>query len=124
MNETLLLLSTHAPNLIGFILPPIIEVLNKDIPADKMMTFKFLKFSFEVEEKFMATLAICLSAAAILNASNIAVGNVEQVVASFGIIFTESQAVYRLYFKDSWLRDKIQNTVKEEDPQLETPALG
>jgi hypothetical protein len=124
MNETFILLSTHSPNLVGFILPPIIEVLNKDIAADKMMTFRFWKLSFEVEEKFMATLAICLSAAAILNAQNLAVGNMEQAIASFGIIFTESQAVYRLYFKDSWLRDKIQNTVKTEDPQLETPSLG
>lgn len=124
MNELLQILSIHSPNLVGFILPPIIEILNKDIAADKMVRVKIFKFSFEVEEKFLATLAICMSVAFLLNASKILTGNVDDAVASFGLIFTESQAVYRLYFKDSWLRDKIQERVIEQpDPLLDDPRV-
>ena len=124
MNEILPILTTHAPNLIGFILPPVIEVLNKDIPSDKKINIGLGRFSFPVEEKFLATLSICLCAAAVLNIQKIAVGSPEEVITSFGLIFTESQAVYRLYFKDSWLREKIQDaTSEEEDPLLNAPGV-
>ena len=87
--------SLYAPELIGVLLPPVIEILNRDIPQEKQ------------KERFLATLAICFVVALLLKWNSLVLGNVEQLLVSFGLIFTESQAVYRLYFKDSYFRAKL-----------------
>ncbi len=113
-----------APHLIGTVLPPLIEVLNKDIPHEKNITLGVGKVKIEMNERFLATLAICLSAAAVINAKAIQAGSVEQLLASFALIFTESQTVYKLYFENSGLREQIQDYVNpKEDPLLSADGI-
>lgn len=113
------LLIKYAPNAIGFILPPIVEILNKDIPVDKKLTFKLWKFSVAIKERYLATLAICFCTAVLLKLNDLQVSTLDDIFASFGIIFTESQFVYTTYFKDSNLREGIQDKfMKKEDPLI------
>lgn len=114
-----------APNLIGFILPPIVDVLNKDIPPDKTLNLKVLRWEFKFNERFIATLAICLATATMVKFNSLQTGSYDEILKSFGIIFTESQMVFKLYFSNSNLRTQIQDVFeKEEDPILATPGIA
>lgn len=83
----------HGPELIGFILPPFVEWLNREVPTGT--------------ERFIVTLLVCLIVSIILKWDNIVYGTPEQVAATFGILFVQSQLIFRLYFKNSWLKQKI-----------------
>lgn len=78
------------PQLSGFILPPIIEILNKDVTDDRY--------------RFIVSMLICLVVAFFVKFDSINTGNYSDLVTSFGIIFAESQVVFKLYFKESFLR--------------------
>lgn len=87
----------NAPLLVGFILPPLVEVLNRDVSNPK--------------ERLIVSLLTCFVVAVTLHWREIAYGSPEQVLAFSGIIFTESQLTFKLYFADSWAREKIQQKV-------------
>lgn len=88
---------------VGFILPPIIDLLNKDIPKERET------------ERFLATGAICLAIAAIFNVHQIMTNSWGQLATSFALIFTQSQAAYKLYFKNSALRSKLLDRITSPD---------
>lgn len=96
---------TNAPNLIGFILPPFVEYLNKDVPNENA--------------RFVISLVACLLAALAVNWQKIAAGTMtqEQLVLLIGIIFTESQTIFKLYFQESWLRQKMQTALNSANSQ-------
>jgi hypothetical protein len=84
---------SHAPELVGVLMPPIIDILSKDVKKEN--------------ERFIVTLLITFGAALLLKWDTLSYGNPDQLITSFGIIFAESQVVFKLYFKDSWAREKM-----------------
>lgn len=88
---------TYAPHLVGFILPPFVEFLNRDVKNSN--------------ERFMVSLIVCFLVAVILHWNEIATGTPEQAIIFMGIIFTESQSIFKLYFNDSWMRQTIQEKI-------------
>lgn len=84
----------HAPTYAGIVLPPVVDFINKDVHND--------------QERFIVTILVCLGVATILKWDAITYGTPEEILATAGIIFAESQAVFKLYFKCSTLRAKIQ----------------
>ena len=97
----------NAPNLVGFLIPPVVEVLNKDVHG--------------ANERFLVTVFTCLLAATILHWGELLYGSPEQLLTSAGIIFTESQVVFKLYFQNSWVRWKIQTKIGGEGDKIEKP---
>lgn len=87
----------HAPFLVGFILPPFVEVINKDIHKEW--------------ERFIVAGAVCFAIAIVFHWNEIAKGSPETVVVYSAIIFAESQTIFKLYFAKSWMRGKIQQAV-------------
>lgn len=87
----------NAPALVGFLLPPLIEVLNKQV--------------YNRGERFFVAMVTCAIAAILLHWREIETGNPEMVTANFLLIATESQLLYKTYFGDSWLRGYIQTRV-------------
>lgn len=101
MEETLLEYGRYAvanaSNLVGFGLPLIVEVLNKDVVGTR--------------DKRIVTVLVCVIAAGLLNWSKVLYGSPEQVIVSMGLILAESQVVFKLYFEKSALRGKIQEEI-------------
>ena len=94
---------TNASYLVGLVLPVIVEVLNKDVKGSR--------------ERFFITIFVCIFAGSLLHYRELLYGSMEDVATSIGIIFAESQLVFKLYFEKSWLRWKIQETIGVEDAQ-------
>src|SRR3990167_10034796 len=90
----------YSAELIGFFMPVIIEVLNKDIKKDS--------------EKWIVTVLACLGAATLTKWNSVISGNGHDLAKSMFMIFFESQGVYRLYFKNSALRQKLQDVIEEK----------
>lgn len=94
----------HNQELIGFILPPFVDLINRNIPED------------QTSKKFLVSVGVCLIVAVAIKWNSLTAGSVDEALGSFALIFTESQAVYKLYFKDSYLRSKLfgkEETVEE-----------
>lgn len=89
---------SNAPYLIGFILPPFVQVINKDIPEDG-------------KSKFVVTGLVCMAVALILNWKAIFFEtdwtSIEATLATFSFILAQSEVAYRLYFKNSALQQRI-----------------
>lgn len=96
---------SNAPFLVGFVLPPLVEVINKDVKKEW--------------ERFVITLVICLFTGTLLHWKEIASGNPETVLLYSAAIFAESQLIFKLYFAKSWvrgaIRDKVGSSVVQEE---------
>ena len=92
---------TNAPQLVGFAMPPLVEVLNKDVHGKT--------------ERVLVTLFACFFAALLLKWNDLLYGSAEDVFTSAGLIFGESQVMFKLYFENSWLRWKIQSGLEETE---------
>jgi len=100
----------NAPILVGFILPPIVEVINRDVKTSR--------------ERFVVTILVCLFSAILLHWKEIEYGTPEQVALFAGILFAESKLLYKFYFAKSDLRGGIQRRVGTtwmEKPVVDTP---
>lgn len=89
------LIVANAPYLVGVIMPPLTDYLNKDVKSEK-------------GRYFIAILAVIVAAIA-TEWNALTYGSPEEVLATAGIIFAESQTIYRFYFKDSQLRAGLKN---------------
>lgn len=78
-------------NLIGFLLPPFIDLINKDIPNSKV--------------KFVISLVVCVIVGVILNYQQLS--NTQNLLGGIAIVFTTAQVTYYTYWQNSQLR---QNT--------------
>lgn len=87
----------NAPALVGFLLPPLIEIFNKQV--------------YKRSERFFVAMLTCAITAIFLHWREIETGNPEMVTANFLLIATESQLLYKTYFGESWLRGYIQTRV-------------
>lgn len=93
LGNMLAVLSTNATFYVGLAMPPIIDIINKDVKNSK--------------ERFFVTLLVCITAGLVLRWNDLTAGNTEELLGAMGVIFMESQAVYRLYFKNSNARSMI-----------------
>lgn len=84
------------PNLlVGIVLPPLIDVVSKRIPSESM--------------RFVVACAMCLvvgGAVAYLK-GDLTAGNQIGTVSTITIVFTESEVIFNLYWKNSFLRSKL-----------------
>lgn len=78
-------LLTHGPELVGFFLPPLVKIINRDVKTSR--------------ERYIVTLIVCFIVAGVLKFNEIMAGDPELFLGSMALIFLESQTVYRLYFK-------------------------
>lgn len=94
----ILFIGQNSPQLVGFLLPPIVAVLNQSVDDPRA--------------KFIVSLVLCLFVAILLNVQKIitsdAVSSVDALLQSLLLVFTQSQVVYRLYFKGSALESHIE----------------
>lgn len=98
----------NAPMLVGFILPPIVDWLNKDVK--------------DPQERFLVVLLVCLITATVLEWNKLVYGSLDELVISAGVIFAQSQVVFKLYFKNSFLRSKLQEKLISEQTPTGTPS--
>lgn len=85
---------------VGVAMPWFVTILNRNVTDPRI--------------KFGVTLAACLGVAGLLKLDVLYLGtwsDAEEVLGLFTLVFTESQVVYRLFFKDSkqeaWLLKRI-----------------
>lgn len=102
--------STHSPELVGFILPPIVEILNKDIDDQR--------------ERFIVSCLVCFLVASLLDWKYIAAGTPEALIGTFTIIFAESQLVFKTYFANSTIRYKISGRLDEPNSYQHEKVLA
>jgi hypothetical protein len=81
-------------NLIGFILPPVIDIINVKIS--------------NVTLKFWVSFIVCLAVAVIFNLDKLTLADLPTLLGNVGIIFSEAQIVYKTYWANSSLRTSLQ----------------
>ena len=85
-------------DLVGFALPFIVDFVTKKTSSSVI--------------RFVITVLSCVGAATLLNLDKLQSGEIGEILGKTGIIFTESQVVYRLYWKDSHARFKVFGEMK------------
>jgi hypothetical protein len=81
-------------NLIGFILPPVIELINHKVENP---TFRFA-----------LAIVVSIVVAVVINYQKLAISTPDQLLASAALLFSEAQIAYRLYWHaDSPVRQMI-----------------
>lgn len=81
--------------LLGLVLPPAIDFLNKHVADSKL--------------RFVVSVAVCLLVAGAIKLyeGKLNLNSVPEFLASAGIVFTEAQAVYKLFYEKSRLQTAI-----------------
>lgn len=113
MNILLGLLSfvvNNAEILIGIVMIFLIDYLNKDVKSER--------------GRFFIAGFACVVASLFINFNEILYGSPEQVLTSATLIFAESQAVFKLYFKDSWARWKAMSLYSDVDKKAVESTTG
>lgn len=106
-------LVNNAPYLSGIFFPAFITFLKKDIPGDK--------------DRFILSVVAVVFWSFILKWDSLAYGDGKDFGLLLGTVFLESQAVYRLYFKDSIIEEKLEllfgSGYKQPDITINTDNL-
>ena len=101
----------YFPNFVGFLLPPFVEILNKDVKSDW--------------ERYIVSLITCLLIGILLHWNDIAHGTPQDTFLYATMIFVESNTIYKLYFANSRLRGFINNEVIPRLPSASpSPSRG
>ena len=87
----------HAGEFAGVVVPLIADFLNRNVP----------KTEEYARQRFFITLLTCLGMATFVKWGALQAGDPEQLLGSLAVIFTESQLMYKLYFKESAVRSGI-----------------
>lgn len=92
----LLLLITNAPHVVGFVMPYAVRYISRDIKKER--------------ERQMLSFLVCFFAALLLHWKELAYGEPVLFAAYIGLIFTESNMMFKLYFSPRWktLEEKMQ----------------
>lgn len=85
-------------NFVGFLLPPLVDVVNNHVRAS------WLKFVLSV----LASLVV----AVVLNLNKLNWFGAEEVLTSAALVFSESQIAYRLYWSESKPRASMLKMLK------------
>lgn len=98
----------NAHNVAGLALPPFIDYVNKRVYNEKA--------------RFAIAVLMCLGLATVFKWESLAYGSPEDVLAAGTIIFIESQAVFKFYFKDSYLRESLKRRYTKSEALSGVPA--
>ena len=103
---------------IAFLLPSLIEIVNKKVEDANGEPLT-------EADRTVVSFFVCFLVMLVLNWQAIKVGDVQQALTSFGTIFTISYAVFKLYWKNSYFRARMQekyygNPNEEETREPET----
>jgi hypothetical protein len=79
-------------NLIGFVLPPFIDLINVKIANNVI--------------KFWISMAVCVLIGVATNLDKLTT-DPDKLLANIGLIFAESQVVYHTYWKQSTARQEL-----------------
>lgn len=120
VQQSSILLSLHGQDLVGVALPFLIDAVSKDVPEDATIKLQFWRLSYDIDERLLVSLVVCFVAALYLTWDKFTVITPEGLLTYFGIVFTEAHLVYKLYFKNSWVRGRFQTKVL----RVEEPPLG
>lgn len=74
--------------IVGFLLPYVIRILNKDIQDDN--------------ERLVITYLVCFVAAMIIDYKSLSSGDLLSLIKWFAIVNAEAQASFKLYFSPKW----------------------
>lgn len=80
-------------NLIGLILPPFIDLINKKITDAKI--------------KYLVALGVSILAGLLVNLDKLNVNDIPALLGSIALIATEAQAAYKLYWEKSPIREVV-----------------
>lgn len=80
-------------SLVGFILPPLIDLINKRVADSKV--------------RFLVSVSVCLGIGVLQNLSSLKAGDVSELLSSFAVIFTTAQLTYKLYWEKSDFRASV-----------------
>lgn len=80
-------------DLVGLILPFLIDFVNRNIANSNL--------------KFLVSMVACAGVAVLLNLDKLQSGSFEELLGKAGLIFTEAQVVYKLYWEKSQIRAKM-----------------
>jgi hypothetical protein len=82
-------------SLVGLILPPFIDFINKNIANSKV--------------RFVVSLVVCSFVALALEFMNgtLKYANGQEILQSIALIFTSSQVIYKLYWEKSTMREVV-----------------
>ncbi len=80
-------------DLVGLVLPPVIDLINHKVSSSTL--------------KLFISVAISLIVAAILNLDKLNVNNAQDIFKSGLVIFGSAQVTYSLYWKDSLDRQRM-----------------
>ena len=99
----------HAPELVGFLLPPLVDILNRDVPND--------------EERHIVAVMTCIAVAFLLKGNLLLYNSPEQFAYFLALVFVECNNTYNLYFKRSFLRTKLQESLvtPSVSPSVQSP---
>lgn len=78
-------------NLIGVILPPMIDLVNSKVADQKM--------------RYIVSVLICVLVGVLTNLDKLS--NIDQLMANIALIFATAQTTYNLYWKKSKSRKKF-----------------
>jgi hypothetical protein len=98
----------NAPYLVGFFMPPLVDVLNRDIKDET--------------ERFIVSTLLCAIAAFIIQYPSLRLGSVEGFAGTIALLFTESQTIFKLYFKQSALRGQLLTKIYPDMTKKEIKA--
>lgn len=85
-------------NLIGFILPPIIDLVNSKVPNTKL--------------RFWIAFVICAVIGVAIKYKELAVGNVDVALGSVSLVFAEAQVIYYQFWQGSGVRESLQKRLQ------------
>lgn len=77
--------------LAGFILPPVVDLINKRISNSKV--------------KFLVSLGICVLVGAVFHLKELT--NATEILKTISLVFAESQVIYKMYWEKSSIREKM-----------------
>lgn len=90
-------------NFIGILLPPLIEVVNKDVQNE--------------EARFIVGCVVCFMVSILVNFQKVQNGDFSTLPQTFLVILTEAVSVFNLYWRKSFLRNKLQEKLGTQSTQ-------
>lgn len=80
-------------SVVGFLLPYVIRVVNKDIVND--------------DERAIASYFVCFLATMLIDWKSFVNGDIAHIALWFSVVSTEAQAAFKLYYKPKWDSQKL-----------------
>lgn len=93
--------------LIGLILPPLVDVVNKDVKNSNW--------------RFVIAVIVSILAAIAVSFPKLSHESYLDLIKSASIVFAESQVIFKLYYEDSFVREKITAKLGSKDA---TPSVS